>query len=198
MHDPRITFFDNHAASWDTSGPDIQGTLDRLSELEDRLELAAGQSIMEIGCGTGQITQWLADRVHPGRVVAVDFSSQMLAQARKKDIQAEFRQADVCKDSLGNREYDTVLCFHSFPHFRDQRAALRNFVQALRPNGRLFVVHLAGSEEINHFHDHVGGAVAGDYLPQSEAWDELLASAGLKKDVFIDEPTLFFLKASLK
>ena len=143
----------------------------------------------------GQITGWLAARVAPGQVVAVDFAEAMLAQARRKQLAAEFRRADVCRDPLGQRCFDVVLCFHSFPHFRDQAAALRNLASALRPGGRLMVMHLAGSAQINAFHDEVGGAVAGDHLPSCADWECLLAQAGLQIRQFLDHDDLFLLVA---
>ena len=157
MHDPRIAFFDRHAPHWDTYGSGPQATLDRLTQLKDLLELKPGMNLLEVGCGTGQITQWLADRVHPGRVLAVDFSAQMLEKARVKAITAEFSRADVCSEVLGEK-FDTILCFHSFPHFRDKPAALQNLTRALKPQGQLLILHLSGSREINQFHTHVGGA----------------------------------------
>ena len=66
--DPRINFFDQLAPRWDTDCSNPAETLRRLDELETRLNLRPGQHLLEIGCGTGQITSWLARRVHPGRI----------------------------------------------------------------------------------------------------------------------------------
>jgi len=193
--DRRIAYFDGLAAEWDACGPDPEQTLHRVTELADLLELRPGEDLLEVGCGTGQLTQWLADRVRPGRVTAVDFAPAMLEQARAKGIDAEFRLADVCRDDLGRGRFDVGLCFHSFPHFRDQAAALSSLSAALRPSGRLIVMHLRSSAELNAFHDSVGGAVAGDHLPVGEAWEPLLTGAGLRTARLIDKPGLFFLRA---
>jgi ubiquinone/menaquinone biosynthesis C-methylase UbiE len=194
MHDPRIAFFGQHAPHWDTYGSGPRTTLDRLTQLQGLLELKPGMNLLEVGCGTGQITQWLADQVHPGRVLAVDFSDQMLEKARAKAITAEFRRADVCAELLGGK-FDTILCFHSFPHFRDKPAALRNLALALKPQGKLLILHLSGSREINQFHTHVGGLVAGDHLPNVSEWNTLLSLAGLNESHFIDREDLFFLRS---
>ncbi len=193
--DPRRHYFEELAPRWDVDGQDPGGTVERLEALADQLQLQPGMDLLEVGCGTGQITGWLAARVAPGQVVAVDFAEAMLAQARRKQLAAEFRRADVCRDPLGQRCFDVVLCFHSFPHFRDQAAALRNLASALRPGGRLMVMHLAGSAQINAFHDEVGGAVAGDHLPSCADWECLLAQAGLQIRQFLDHDDLFLLVA---
>ena len=197
-NDPRVAFFDHQASTWDSSEQPPAETLERLAEHAGLLELGRGEDVLEVGCGTGQLTRWLADVVRPGKVTAVDFSPAMLEKAGTKDIDAEFRLADVCGDSLGRERFDVAFCFHSFPHFRDQAAALANIAGALKPAGRLIVMHLDGSAEINAFHDSVGGAVEGDHLPIGDEWERLLGAAGLREVRRIDEQGLFFLRAMLK
>ena len=88
-----------------------------------------------------------------------------------------------------------ILCFHSFPHFRDQAAALRNFAGALKPGGRLIVMHLAGSDHINHFHANLEDVVKTDLLPVGEEWPPLLSQAGLRQKKLIDREDLFYMEA---
>ena len=193
--DPRIAFFDALAARWDSEEPSSQRMTARLSQHADLLSLKPGQSLLEVGCGTGKTTGWLAAQVAPGRVTAIDFAPDMIAKAQAKSIDVDFACMDVCRDDLDCGRYDVILCFHSFPHFRDQAAALRNFARALTPEGRLFVTHLAGSDHINRFHAGIDGPVKGDALPVGAAWDPLLSQAGLRMATLIDRENLFFLDA---
>ncbi len=193
--DARVNFFNELADRWDRVGQDPQETVRQLTRHADLLGLTAGEQLLEVGCGTGQISAWLASKIAPGRLVAIDFASAMLHQAAAKNIAAEFRQADVCCDCLGRNCYDAVLCFHAFPHFRDQAKALEILARTLRPTGRLIIMHLAGSAQINSFHDQVGGAVGGDHLPSRPHFQELLSSQGLAIDEYIDREDLFFLRA---
>lgn len=210
--DPRISFFDHHAGSWDDDKSVIDSNIRRLGELRDVMGLHAGMDLLEVGCGTGQITSWLCSAVAPGKVTAVDFSQAMLDKAMDKDIDADFHLLDICDESakVGLRfaasqptecadrpvgEFDVALCFHCFPHFRDQAVALRNLSSAMNPGGALVVMHLAGSGAINAFHSDVGGAVAGDILPAGGKWDDLLTQAGLKLTELTDRDDLFFLRA---
>lgn len=195
--DPRIAFFDQHAPTWDMTGPDPAATLRRLRELNGRLGLAAGMDVLEVGCGTGQITGWLVETVKPGRVVAVDFSPAMLAQARARGVDADFVLLDICRDEPLNHPFDGVLCFHSFPHFRDQPAALRQIVRRMKPGGQLRVLHLAGSAQLNAFHQQVGGAVGHDRLPPASEWPNLLAAVGLRVHGIVDQQDLFLMEAEL-
>ena len=196
--DPRIAFFDQHAPTWDQTGPDPAATLRRLQELNGRLELRAGLEVLEVGCGTGQITRWLADLVKPGKVVAVDFSPAMLAQARARGVDADFVLMDICREEPVERQFDVVLCFHSFPHFRDQAAALRQIARLLKPGGQLLVLHLVGSAQLNGFHDRVGGPVGHDHLPPAPQWPDLLRPLGLQVTEDVDREDLFLVKARLR
>jgi len=195
--DPRIAFFDRLATQWDESEQDPAATIGRLEQLVELLDLRPGESLLEVGFGTGQLTAWLAERVRPGRVVAIDFSPKMLQKASSKGITAEFRLADVCQDDLGRAEFDVALCFHSFPHFRDRSAALRNLARSLKPQGRLIVMHLRSRADVNAFHQSVGDVIATDLLPDDNQWERWLDMAGLKKQRMIDGPGLFFLRADL-
>jgi len=194
-HDPRIGFFDHHAPRWDHLAVDIPAMHRRLEELCERLTLGPGVRVLELGCGTGLITEWLASVVQPARVVAADFSPAMLEQALAKNINAEFRLLDICRDATEPEAYDVVFCFQCFPHFRDQAAALRSIAHALKPGGQLQVVHLVGSRQINHFHRNVGGAVEDDLLPGANQWPRLLESAGLRFQNLEDREDLFLLQA---
>ncbi|MBN2505504.1 MAG: class I SAM-dependent methyltransferase [Verrucomicrobia bacterium] len=195
--DPRIAFFDRQAPTWDQTGPDPAVTLRRLDELEGRLDLRPGLDLLEVGCGTGQITGWLAARVKPGKVVAADFSPGMLAQARARGVDAEFVLRDICRHKPASRRFDVVLCFHSFPHFRDPKAALRQIARLLNPGGRLLVVHLSGSAPLNALHRRVGGPVGHDHLPPARQWAALLRPLRMEVMEAVDRRDLFLLKAAL-
>jgi SAM-dependent methyltransferase len=195
--DPRIAFFDQLAPTWDQTGPDPAATLRRLQGLNGRLGLRAGMGVLEVGCGTGQITGWLAGLVKPGKVVAADFSLAMLAQARARGVDADFVLMDICGEGAVQRQFDVVLCFHSFPHFRDQAAALRRIAGHLKPGGQLLVLHLLGSAQLNAFHHKVGGPVGHDQLPPASQWPERLRPVGLRVTEAADQEDLFLLRAEL-
>ena len=194
--DPRVAFFNHHAPTWDDNPDEVADHLKRLEELRERIGFAPGQSVLEVGCGTGRITGWIAGAVRPGRVVAVDFSPAMLTQARARGIQAEFRLMDICADVSTEERFDIVLCFHSFPHFRDQLRALRNMRSLLNDGGQLIILHLAGSAKLNEFHSQLAHPVCHDHLPPADKWPDVLAGAGLRLASFTDEPGLFLLKAT--
>ncbi|WCJ58963.1 class I SAM-dependent methyltransferase [Fontisphaera persica] len=194
--DPRIAYFDQLAPRWDTQCSNPAAVLQRLASLRARLPLRPGLHLLEVGCGTGQITGWLAAQVAPGQVVAVDFSPAMLEIARARGIPgAVFCQADICQGPPPGGPFDAALCFNAFPHFRDQDAALRHLAAALQPGGVLLVLHLCGSEALNQFHHQLNPPVNHDHLPPLDCWPVMLRDAGLAYEEGVDQADLFLLRA---
>ncbi len=193
--DPRIAFFDRLAPQWDADQPPLDQTRARLDALAPQLGLRPGLDLLEVGCGTGLVTAWLADQVAPGSVTSLDFSPAMIAQAEARGVSATFVCADVCDGGLAGGPFDYIWCMSVFPHFRDQARALRNLATVLAPGGTLLVLHLASWRRINDIHDRVGDVVAEDFLPPPDAWPALLAPAGLTLAEIVDHDDLFCIRA---
>ena len=114
-----------------------------LALLLARLGIAGGESVLEIGCGTGALTLPLAEAVgEHGRVVAVDISAPMLGAARQKV--GEHGLANVTLH-LGDAQvfefepaaFDLATSRMGVMFFADPVAAFRNIRGALKPGGRL-------------------------------------------------------------
>jgi ubiquinone/menaquinone biosynthesis C-methylase UbiE len=114
------------------------------------LDLAAlqpGERVLDVGCGTGDLTLAAAGRVGPaGRVVGIDASPEMIAVARGKARRAgravEFRLEPVEALTCADGTFDVALSSLMMHHLPGdlQRAALREIRRALRPGGRLVIV----------------------------------------------------------
>ena len=197
--DPRISFFDQCAEHWDHHGPPPEEMIARLEQLLPMLNLGRGEDLLEVGCGTGSMTAWLAKTVTPGRVVAMDFSPAMLAKARSRGTNADFVELDICStrasDRLGERKFTTVLCLNVFPHFRDPVMALQNIRRSMQPDGKLIVLHLVGREHLHAIHANAGEAVRHDRLLQEEEWSSLLDQTGFQRVQLTDQPNFFLLIA---
>lgn len=132
----------------------FSGTLNALAI--DKLELQPGEAVLDIGCGTGALLPALVEAVGPqGRVVAMDFSPQMVTIARKraKWPNVEVRQADACNTDHGAGEFDAAVALGAFSAMPDVPAAVANAADALKPGGRLFVfdVRLARKTRTTRF-----------------------------------------------
>jgi SAM-dependent methyltransferase len=112
----------------------------------DRARVAAGESVLDVGCGCGDTTLELARRVGPsGRVFGVDISAPMLARARERAraagaTQVTFEQADAQTHAFPPATFDLIFSRFGVMFFVDPTAALANLRLALRPGGRLTFV----------------------------------------------------------
>ena len=129
----------------------MQEQLDRQLEplgLEAARVLAAqpGERILDIGCGCGQTTLALAERVGAaGAVTGVDISRPMLGVARGRPVPAgaatpRFNEADVQTADLGAGAYDAVFSRFGVMFFADPAAAFANIRGALKAGGRMTFV----------------------------------------------------------
>ncbi len=98
--------------------------------------------ILELGCGTGKNTEWLAARAE--RVTAVDFSTEMLAKAQQKaPPNVTFRQADITQPwGFTGEAADLITCSLILEHIADLGFVFHQAAQLLAPGGRLYVGEL--------------------------------------------------------
>jgi SAM-dependent methyltransferase len=114
--------------------------------LTDRAGVAAGNRVIDVGCGTGALALHLAEVVGPGgRVLGVDLSEPMLELAERRRAERgyghlRFLQLDAQTHAFEPAAYDVLLSRFSMMFFSDPVAAFRNLLRALRPAGRLAFV----------------------------------------------------------
>ena len=125
--------------------------------LSGRSAVALGESVLEIGCGTGATTVPLAEAVGPrGRVVGVDLSEPMLAGARQRVADSglgniSLVQADAQVHRLEAGGFDLIVSRFGVMFFADPVAAFSNLLPAARPGGRLCFVCWGPLEENRHW-----------------------------------------------
>jgi len=112
-----------------------------------------GEAIIDIGCGCGQTSLDLAQRVgHEGRVLGIDVSAPMLEVARRREAASEaarpeFRQIDAQNGDLERHAFDAAYSRFGVMFFSDPTAAFANIREALKPRGRLCFVCWRSLEE---------------------------------------------------
>ena len=108
----------------------------------DRLRLAGGETVLDAGCGSGRVTERLAERLPRGQVIALDGSPSMVAAARERLARFGDRVSFVVAD-LGSplpvaaASVDAVLSTATFHWVRDHEALFANLAAAMRPGARL-------------------------------------------------------------
>lgn len=111
----------------------------------ERLALGGDETVLDAGCGSGRVTEKLLERLPGGRVVALDASSTMLGEARRRLATAGERVVfvhadllDLARQTLGvDAPVDAVFSTATFHWIHDHERLFANLASVLRPGGRL-------------------------------------------------------------
>jgi trans-aconitate 2-methyltransferase len=117
----------------------------------ERLALRGDETVLDVGCGSGRVTELLAEALPRGRVIALDGSPAMLDHARARLArfggQVEFVEADLRAPLPLAEPVDAILSTATFHWLPDHAALFRHLAAVLRPGGRL-VAQCGGSGNI--------------------------------------------------
>lgn len=133
--------------------------------------IGEGERVLDVGCGTGQVTRDVARIAVDGTALGVDLSSQMLAVARDAAFadgldNVEFRQADAQIHRFGIEKFDTVISRMGSMFFGDPIAAFTNLYRALRGNGRLTLLSWQGVADNEWLTEFRAAMAVGRTLPE--------------------------------
>jgi len=110
--------------------------------------------ILELGCGWGSLTLWMAEKYPGARITAVSNSRQqreyILAEAARRGVRPPTVITVDVNDFSPEARFDRVVSVEMFEHVRNYQTLLHRIRGWLRPSGRLFV----------HIFSHVGVAYA--------------------------------------
>jgi ubiquinone/menaquinone biosynthesis C-methylase UbiE len=105
--------------------------------------LSDSASILDVGCGTGLLAAKILASSPTNFVVGVDLSPGMIDQAQQTCQPFGARARFVVGDSehlpFPNASFDALTCSHSFHHYPNQEAVVREFARVLKPNGVLLL-----------------------------------------------------------
>jgi demethylmenaquinone methyltransferase/2-methoxy-6-polyprenyl-1,4-benzoquinol methylase len=109
------------------------------------LGLRRGESVLEIGCGTGRNFPYLQDAVGPtGRIYGIDISPGMLAKAETLRVDNRWHNIELAQRRAGGytppEQLDGVLFSLSYNTMPDHRAVLEWAWDLLRPGGHLVIM----------------------------------------------------------
>jgi cyclopropane-fatty-acyl-phospholipid synthase len=109
-----------------------------------RAELADGQDILELGCGWGSLTLWMAVRYPNGRIIAVSNSKPQRKHIQRRCRELNVRNVtvltrDVNRLELPAEAFDRCVSIEMFEHMRNYDTLLARIACWLRPQGKLFV-----------------------------------------------------------
>jgi SAM-dependent methyltransferase len=144
--------------------------IDRLHRTAlDVIDRGTGQRILDFGCGTGRLTDWLRER--GADVLGVDTSPEMVSAARTRVPSAQFEVLKSCRILADDAAFDAVLSVGVLQYLvtspRTYLETIRELARVLAPRGKLIAI-----EQVQY-----GGLERGGSLG---AYREGFAAAGLR------------------
>jgi SAM-dependent methyltransferase len=119
--------------------------LDFYDEVASVASQYAGRSVVDVGCGSGNLLRAVLDRVAQERgtgverVLALDHARSALRRAAELVPEAEGRLFDLMSDDLGGERFELVLCTEVLEHLRRPQHARDFLVRACAPQGTVIV-----------------------------------------------------------
>ncbi len=143
------SFFDSHAPNWDNND---EHDKTKIQQLLDKVGILEGDRILDLGCGTGVISEMLYER-SKRQVTAVDLSEKMIEQAKSKHI-SEKEVLFQAKDfySMRDGEFDLIIIFDAYPHFLELNEFKESIIRNLSEDGRFAIVHDLGRKQLHDCH----------------------------------------------
>lgn len=165
----------------------------------DLAELREGESVLDLGSGSGMDVFFAARRVGAGgRVVGVDFTAQQLAKARRLAADAGFGQVELCEGRIeaapaADAEFDCVISNGVINLSPRKDRVFAEVARVLRPGGRLAIADIVSEQQLKEsivcdaglWASCIGGAA------QQDAYRAAIEGAGLRIDEIRQNPYEF-------
>jgi SAM-dependent methyltransferase len=102
--------------------------------------LAPGESVLDVGCGTGVAARAARLTVGPkGQVVGIDVNRYMLDVARTLSHDIDFREGDARQLPIRDHAFDVVLCAHTLQFIADRPRVTGQMARVTKPGGRVVI-----------------------------------------------------------
>ncbi len=122
----------------------------------ERARISDGQSILELGCGWGSLSLYLAERFPRAQITGVSNSSTQRvfieSEARRRGLNnLRILTCDMNTFDAGVSRYDRVVSVEMFEHMKNYQRLLANVARWLKPEGLLFVHIFTHAQLSYHF-----------------------------------------------
>lgn len=144
---PHLKYSGCHYDAEDATLGDAEASM--LALTCERAQLADGQRVLELGCGWGSLTLWIAEHYPGSRVTAVSNSAPQRAfiEARARErglsnvrvVTSDMNDFDAAVPDAGGLPYDRVVSVEMFEHMRNYERLLGRVASWMADDARLFV-----------------------------------------------------------
>ncbi|HXE72057.1 MAG TPA: methyltransferase domain-containing protein [Candidatus Nitrosotenuis sp.] len=143
-----------------------------LARVVQVLEPEPGMRLLDAGCGTGNVLDYVFTACPQADLLGIDFSPAMLRRAIPKVPDANFGYCDLNEGPLpfANEQFDAITCVNVLYILREPVAVLREFHRVLRPGGRVVITNpVPGFRPLTILIDHIRNTKT------VAAWVEIMA-----------------------
>ncbi len=168
--------FDRAAAGYDSwYETELGREADRAErKLIERMFQPSGPRVLEVGCGTGQYTAWLARQGF--EVTAVDISGEMMAKAQAKlaelNLKANWLKADITEVMHELGRYHGILSITAFEFIPRPEQVLQQLFGLLEPGGCLVMGVIAGESAWSEQYREIGRMNPSSVFAQANFYSE--------------------------
>jgi len=166
-------FFDDLAGNWHQDNILTPREQQLLKSVIPASELSRGGILLDLGGGTGRMSEHLA-ALYPLSYLVLDLSHDMLSTGLEHCSHPTINrvQSDAHRLPLRVESVRFIFSFCSFPHFEDKEEVLRECRRVLVPGGSFVILHSCSREEINHFHSTNSHVISSDHLPSLDCFQQ--------------------------
>lgn len=185
-------FFDNLAKDWDKNEVVPPKKRDELVKFSN---LKKGETVLDIGCGTGVISETLFN-LSQVKVDAIDLSSEMIKIAKSKisNDKVNFICADFYNFKF-SKKYDLAIVYNAYPHFVNSETFIKKLSEVLNNNGRFLIIHSFSLEGLKNHHKNVKSSLSREITSLKEEADNF---KDLFKNVEYEEGIEYFYIKGIK
>ncbi|MDB4933642.1 MAG: methyltransferase [Labilithrix sp.] len=116
------------------------------------LQRCGAQTVLDVGCGTGELLRWLRPQVQGVREwTGVDLSTKTVASNREHDKGATYDALNIEEGALPRR-FDAVLCTEVLEHLGRPERAMENLFAMVEPGGHLLLTCPTGKVHATEKH----------------------------------------------
>ena len=167
--DSIVNYFDEMAPIWDNA---VLHNKVKIREILSLLNIKEGDKILDVGCGTGVLVDYIREINKLGEIYEVDSSQKMLNMARAKnysDANIRFLKLDI-EDVVIDNIFDIIIFYNSFIYLKNKVATLESLARNnLNTDGRIVIFNNNGEKQTNLSHTCGDKRISNVSLPPFES-----------------------------
>jgi len=189
----QVDFFNSIAEKWDST---IKVDENRINKLLSQISITNGDSILDVGTGTGVLIPFYRKYNKEGKIVGVDISEGMLNVAKSKFINLDnvsFKTLDVENDIIDTK-FDKIVLYSMFPHLNNKVETIKKLVENnLNENGKLLIAHSDSRAFLNNLHSNADDSVSKDILIDVNKQKKLFENTKLNVTKAYEDDEIYYL-----